>query len=186
MFLLNVLKCPIWEKCSIAKTFSCENLRQLLASDFNRGYIAALALVFAVLVVVLLLRLIWFFLFRKKTCSRIVIPGEDGDIVISRDAIVAATRQELESFTQFDVRKMQLFRKGRNYSLRICCTYDTDGKGVAELVQEFKPRLREVMKELFGIESLKDITLCVEHIQEKDDSGDPSTPVQVNNAHFGI
>ena len=49
--------------------------RQLLSSDFNRGYAAAIGLVFALLLLLLVLKVIFKLLFRTRRCGAIPVRG---------------------------------------------------------------------------------------------------------------
>ena len=80
--------------------------RQLLSSDFNRGYAAAIGLVFALLLLLLALKIIFKLLFRTRRCGAIPVRCPTGDLVVSRGAIENAARQVLDEFPQLAVRRI--------------------------------------------------------------------------------
>ena len=113
--------------------FRSDFWNQLLSTDFNRGYFAALVLMLALLVLVLVLRLILMLIFRTRRCRQIEIKSEGGDILIARDAVTDAARAELAQYPELAVKQIGLYRRGRRYSLLIRCDF-TPGRdgGVRE------------------------------------------------------
>ena len=146
--------------------FDTEMWRQLLQSDFNRGYIAALVLYMALFIALMILRFLLWLAFRTRSCSEIVVPRRDGEIVVSRDAVTMAVAHELEAFPELDVRKIRLFRRGKEYLMTIFCTYG-GGDGIPAVSDGFKPRVLDSLKRTFGIESLKRIKLVVEKMDAR-------------------
>lgn len=149
----------------IDRIFDPEAWRQILQSDFNRGYIAALALVLALLLALLILKFLCWLAFRTRRCSEIIVPRRDGDIVISRDAVTIAVSRELKAFPELDVRRIRLFRRGKIYLMTLFCTYN-GGSGIPSLADGLKPRLLNALKDTFGIDSLKRIKVVVEKLDE--------------------
>ena len=149
-----------------------ETAEKILQSDFNCGYLAALATVFIILVLLLVIRILFYLIFRQKRCSKISIPSSDGELVVTRKAIETVVRKELGCFSQIEVRKLLLYRKNNQYSMRLYCLFSREGSGMPEITQELKPRLKEVMSKLFGIDTLNDISICIERLKEADDEED--------------
>ena len=144
------------------RIFDLETWHQLLQSDFNRGYLAALAIYMALFIALMVLRFLFWLAFRTRGCSEVVVPCRDGDIVVSRDAVTMAVSHELADFPALDVRKIRLFRRGKVYSMTLLCVYGGGESGIPELAANFKPRIIDSLKSTFGIDSLKRIKVVVE------------------------
>lgn len=158
----------------------------LTYSDFNRGYLVGAAVVLGLLLLLLILRLILLLLFRTRRSGTLVVPNPDGDLVISRDAVQSAVRRVVESFDQFDVRRIQLYRKGKFYSLTLFCSYAAGDAGVPELAGKLKPQLWETLKTMFGITNLRSIRIQIEKLSVADDEDaqqdDDAAPTDIENA----
>lgn len=136
---------------------------RLLASDFNRGYLAALALVLALILVLMILKLMWFIAFRTRRASTVTVTHPDGDIVVSREAIFEAVSRELFDYPELRLRKLRLFRRGKYYMLTLLCEF-RGASGIPGMAEELKSRLRERLKQLFGLENLKSVKIVIEKL----------------------
>ena len=178
----------------MAKFFSLQNWQSLLRSDFNRGYLCALALVAALIVVLMILRFIWWLIFRERSCSKLTIRRGDGDIVVSRSAVCAAIDGALKSVPALRVRKLRIFRRGSNYSITLLSSFDGTGSA-AELVEQVKPLVTGTLRDTFGIENVRRVKVVIEAL-ESDDGEDgapvPHTapaahiPMPTNGIHTGL
>jgi len=145
-----------------------EKLDKILQSDFNCGYIAAISTVAVVLLLFLLLRFVLWLIFRTRRCGMVVVPSENGDLTVTRNAVEAVVREEVESFPQIYLRKLLLFRRGNTYLLKLFCRFERGAEGMPDLAGRIKTRLNEVMLEQFGIDSIREISICVERLKESD------------------
>lgn len=150
-----------------------ETVDKVLQSDFNCGFISALAVVVLLLLLLLAVRILFFFIFRTRRCNKVLVPSADGDLIVTRKAIESVVRAELASFTQITVRKLVLYRRGKKYSLKLFCLFANDGVGLPEITQKLKPRVQEVMNKLFGIDTMTGISICIERMKDdEDEEGD--------------
>ena len=149
-----------------------ERLEEILRSDFNCGYIAALSTVAAILLLFLLLRFILWLFFRTRRCGIVVVPSENGELTVTRNAVESVVRDEVESFPQIYLRKLLLFRRGGVYRLKLFCRFERGAEGMPDIASRIRTRLNEVMLQQFGIDSIKDISICVERLKESDGDGD--------------
>ena len=156
--------------------------QQLAASEFNRGYLTALALVFLFLLVVLLLKFLLWILFRTRRCGNVVMESACGEVEISRDAVTALLRRELREFSQLEVRTIRILRRGKVYFLHLYADFHTGEKGLQAVLDEVKPRLFEAMKETFGITCVKKIKVSIEEMidsgttAKKAETAEPPAP----------
>ncbi len=139
--------------------------RELLSTDFNRGYATGIALVLGVMILLCVLKIIWRLMFRVRRCGAVEVRCDGGDLVISRSAVENAARQVLAAFPQLDVDRIQLFRKGQRYRLRLHCAFATDGGGLPEIASKVKPKMTETLHRVFGIDTLDQITLQIDTLE---------------------
>ncbi|MBR1953386.1 MAG: hypothetical protein IKA32_12455 [Lentisphaeria bacterium] len=171
--MMEFFACPEFLKFFNIKP---ETVDKVLQSDFNCGFISALAVVVLLFVLLLVVRILLFFIFRTRRCSKVLVPSADGDLVVTRKAIESVVRAELANFAQITVRKLILYRSGKKYSLKLCCLFSSDGVGLPEITQELKKRIQEVMNKLFGIETMTGISICIERMKEDDTDGEEDSP----------
>ena len=167
--------------------------QRLLSSDFNRGYIAGLGFVIALLIFLFIIKIIIKIIFRTHRCNSVPVSCADGDLIISRNAVENAARQVLANFPQLSVRRIQLYRRGKNYSMTLFTTFSPDEKGgLPELADKVKPKMTETLRRVFGIDSMKTIRFQVEELGkgdlEKAASGpvtakEPAGPVEKNSGN---
>ena len=144
------------------RLFSGEFYQELLSSDFNCGYVTGAGIVLGLLVLLLIVRLVLRILFRSRRCGAIVVPSPNGDLTISRNVVEKAARTVLDKVGELDIRRIQLYRKGKNYSLLLCCTFFDGGNGVPEIADGIRADIQETLRKLFGITTLKRIDFRVE------------------------
>lgn len=148
----------------------------LLASDFNRGYLAALALVLALILALMILKLLWFLAFRTRRASTVTIPHPDGDIVVSRDALAEAVTRELAGYPELQLGKLRLFRRGKYYMLTLLCEFN-GADGVPDIASELRTKLKARLKQIFGMESLRSVKIVIEKLAGTPASGElPELP----------
>ncbi len=134
-------------------------------NDFNRGYVTGVTLVLLVIVAVLVLKIIFRLLFRVRRCREIVVKAPDGDILVAYDALNGAVCAALEDFAALNVRDMKLFRRRSDYFLELFCSYDASGEGhFPDEVKAVKERIFSVLKERFGIASVKRVRIRLENL----------------------
>ena len=70
-----------------SELLSLDMWKAVLSNDFNRGYIMALAFMVSLFILLFMLKLFFFIVFRKKRASKIVVPGNNGDMIIAHNAV---------------------------------------------------------------------------------------------------
>lgn len=152
--------------------------KTLLESDFNRGYLAALVLVLALVAALLILKFLLFLIFRTKRASSVTVGSADGEIVVTRDALEEAIGRELELYPELYLRKLRMFRRGKVYMLTLFCEF-RGSSGVPDVADRLRPQLKEKLKRLFGLEALRSIKIVVEKLAVP--IAEPSAPASVPN-----
>jgi len=149
------------------RLFPGEFSKTLIENDFNRGYLVGACFVLGLLVLFVVGRLILMFVFRRRRCSQIVVSTPAGNLTISRNVIEGTARRVLRDIGELDVRRIRLYRKGKNYSLLLCCTFFDGGKSVPDIAEGIRNEIRDTLQNLFGIKTLRRIDF---HVEEQGDS----------------
>ena len=97
--------------------------RSLLGSDFNQGFMAALAFILALMLLLLFLRLVIKIIFRTRRCNVVAVRRGDGDTMVSKDVIAGVVERELAVYPAVHSEKIVLTKRGRCYQLTIYCGY---------------------------------------------------------------
>ena len=81
-----------------------------------------------------------------------------------------------------------LYRKGKAYSLKLFCRFASDGTGMPEIAQALKPRIKEVMNRLFGIDTMTRIDICIERLKSDadDDAGADDPELENQDVNTGL
>ena len=156
--------------------------QHLAGSEFNRGYLAALALVFGCLLAALLLKFLLWLIFRTRRCGNVVVESGNGEVVISRDAVTSLLRRELRDFSQLEVRTIRILRRGKNYFLHLYADFRIGEKGLQSVLDEVKPRLLESLRETFGITCVKKIKVTIEEMIDVGGSDSGAKPAAEKSA----
>lgn len=157
-----------------------ETVDNILKSDFNCGFISAVSIILFIFLLVLAIRILAFIFFRSRRCNKIMVQSGGGTLIVTRKAIESVIRAELAAFSQISVRKLVLYRKGKAYSLKLCCQFARDGVGMPEITQQLTPRIKEVMNRLFGIDTMNKIDIIIERLRSEDDDSDADEPAPEN------
>lgn len=144
--------------------FPTEAWRDLLKSDFNRGYLCALALLAALLFIMMMMKLVWWLIFRERSCSRLTISRSDGDIIVSRNALCSAVENELRAVPALKVRKIRIFQHGNGYSITLLAGFDGSGN-VSEQIDKVKPLVTKTLRDIFGVENVRRVKVVIENLE---------------------
>lgn len=136
--------------------------QELLSGDFNRGYLSGVMLVLSVVVLLLVIRLVLSFIFRNRRVRSIVVPAADGDVMISRNAVVAAVENMLTGFPELMVDSLRIYRRGRMYFFQLHCRFRSGDSAVfPDIVQKVKEAVFSGMQEQFGVNNLRKIRIVL-------------------------
>lgn len=166
----------------LEELFSSELYRELFNNDFNIGYAMGVGLVIGLLILLVIFRIVLRLVFRRHRCSSIVVPDAEGELIISCEAVEKAVRSVLENFKELDIRRIRLYRQGKNYQLLLYCAFIGGGKGLPELSGEIRPRLIETLERLFGIHSLRKVRFRIDTLEEGSVPEIQSPAIPVNEA----
>ena len=157
-------------------------------SEFGKGFITALCLILAFMLLLLVIRGIFKLIFRSRRCSAIEVFREDGSTMVNREVISSVVDRELAAYPAVSAEKILLTRKGSTYQLTVYCTYLlSDQSGIPAFCDEFKPKLLGALAKGFGIDSLQEIRLWIcNHDDNWEDSGKNRPQTQEKDAYIGL
>ena len=147
--------------------------------DFYRGGLCALGGVLAVLILYWILKIIIFCKFGRRRCSAVTVRRENGDIVVSADAVSSALRSELKPFSALEIHRVVLFCKRGVYSVEIRCALvkSQDKRGLPELYSLIEPLVKCRLADIFGLTDVGRIVLKVERSDNFEDFTGEDIPV---------
>ncbi|MHB9137835.1 MAG: alkaline shock response membrane anchor protein AmaP [Victivallaceae bacterium] len=149
------------------------------ALDFNMGFISAIAVILAILLFLLILRLVIAFVFRTKRCHGVTINGENGDIFISSAAITSLIRSLENDFKFVAIDKVRLYTRNRQQFLNIQIDFDASGGGLPPQSADLQLRVLATLKETFGIESISKVHITLRNITISESHPRVDFPVSV-------
>lgn len=139
--------------------YFCNFVKNLGANDFNRGYACGIGIVFAIFILLLIIRCIVKIIFRRRRCSEIIVPSSDGDVSISVSAVEDTVRTELNNFPSVKVNKIRLYRIKKKYQLNLVCEYDGRDGGLPDITRKIKKAVSDMANEFFGVSTIRKINL---------------------------
>lgn len=128
--------------------------------DFFRGFYTALYMLLASLLLVVLLCIIVKLIFRKPAVSGVTLPRDDGDIFISRNAIVDLIFRLESDYSHFEFLKAVLKRNRKGLALSVVLNFDESGSSSFPVCAEaLKQRIFADLKNILGIEEIASVEI---------------------------
>ena len=153
------------------------------ATEFERGFQAALILAALIFLLLIVLGLILKIVFRKPAVPGVTLEREDGDIFISRNAIYSAVRTLEDEFPALGILKVVMQRnRRRELELQINVEFEACGEAFDAVAGSFKQRVFAMLSKSFGIDSVKSVAINLAKIPagrdaDEDDSSKNVPPV---------
>lgn len=140
---------------------SVENITR---NDFNLGYLAGAGVVIAALLLLLLIKVLFTFIFRTRRCSGIMIKEQGGGTFVSKNAVATLISSLEKEFKFITISKQMLYSRGKVQTLKLHVDFNADGGGLPPQASELRARIRELLKQTFGIDSVKDIIVIIRNV----------------------
>ncbi len=141
-----------------------------MGADFFSGYWLAVALMGTFILLWFLVHLIIWLCWRRRRVSAVSMPQPDGAVEVSAQAIFRTARDLEPEFPVFQIEDIRLYRRRRNYSLRLRFKFQSDSDGLAESVAKFKKRLCEQLDKRFRLTSIRMIDIRLEPRDDEESS----------------
>ena len=158
-----------------SELLSLDMWKAVLSNDFNRGYIMALAFMVSLFILLFMLKLFFFIIFRKKRASKIIVPGNDGDVIIAHNAVAKTVEYSLRAYPELEVEKVKLYCKGKKYYMTVFCELNVGKKRhLPEISAEIKPLIITQLADVFGIQNIQEIDIIINNIANDKEFDDDS------------
>lgn len=158
--------------CFLSEFLNYPWIRSILANDFKCGYVAATLVFLLIILLVIVFKIMAFFLFRKPKCSEVEVKTESGKLVISSKVISSLVGRILADSGRFEDVKVVIRSHGKNYLINIKASYTEGELGLPEISESLRPQLLELLKKQFGIENVESIIFQIDRLTEKDEDAD--------------
>ena len=158
--------------CRLSDIVNCPWVQSVISNDFKCGYVAATLVFLLIIFMIIVLKIIAFFLFRKPKCSEVEVETENGKLVISSRVISSLVARELSESGRFEDVKVVIRKSGKNYLINIRASYSEGETGLPEISEQLRPQVLELLKTQFGIESVSAMTYQIDRLSEKDEDAD--------------
>lgn len=133
-----------------------------IMNNFNMGFAAGVLFALVVIFVLLILRIFTIVIFRTKRAHCIAIRRPEGDTEVSKNAIISVIRSFSNEFKYIDVRKIDLYRRGARYFVKLIIHFDTSGGGSPTQEERLRNAIRESLEKTFGITSICRISMKID------------------------
>lgn len=127
-------------------------------NEFYRG--AAIG-VFAGIVLLLLLKLLLWVLFRKRGCREIRVDNADGKIIIKVAAIIGVLKLAIAKLGCLEIEKIIIYRKSKGFCICIRAVMDAGKITVSEVMEQVSGIVKAQMETVFGVTDIRDVALNI-------------------------
>lgn len=134
---------------------------QLMQNEFNRGFVIGVIVAAAIVLLLLAIWLILHLTVWSHRSSSVTVTNPEGDIVIARTAIAEAIERELDAFPELRLLRVRLLKDDPGYKLTLNCEFK-GAAGLLELAGRLRPRLKEALHKIFGVDNLNTVGIVIE------------------------
>ncbi|MCF7791374.1 MAG: hypothetical protein K9M56_05185 [Victivallales bacterium] len=133
------------------------NWRIIFNPTFQKGLLAGAVLIVLVIIILKILYLI--FRSRDIKCSGITGKDETGNIFVSTSAISDLVKSLEPEFSQVFITKTQLYRKRKNYYLKLTAELNDKEVDFPNLVENIRNKILHSIKNNLGVESIQKVDI---------------------------
>ena len=130
----------------------------LCSNEFARGVIVGAVLAALILLVIQLFLLIFF---RRKAVSNIKVKSDFGTVEINASAVTNVIKAAAKSIESLEISKIRIYERGSDLDIVLRAVMDASGKTTPALMEKLTVILRQQMKDVFGVENIRDVKLVI-------------------------
>ena len=138
---------------------NCSNLNEALCQLSEPFYLCTLGLVLALLLFILLL-------LRRQPKQIVAYKTENGNVTISRLAIVELVRTSSQQIDGINKPVIKIYTRGKHVHLTIYIKFSGDGR-LREIEKTLQEYLRQNLSENLGVENLGNINIVITSFKSK-------------------
>ena len=131
---------------------------ELCGNEFARGLIVGAVLAALILLFIVLFLLVFF---RRKAVSSIKVKSDFGIVEVSSSAITNVIKSAAKQLGTLEISKIRIYERGKNLDIVLRAVMDASGRTTPALMEKLTVILRHQMKEVFGVENIRDIKLVI-------------------------
>ncbi|MBE6377521.1 MAG: hypothetical protein E7051_01745 [Lentisphaerae bacterium] len=130
----------------------------ICGNEFARGLIVGAAAAALILLAVQLFLLIFF---RRKAVSSIKVKSDFGTVEVNSSAVTNVIKSAAKALESLEISKIRIYERGKQLDFVLRAVMDASGKTTPALMEKLTVILRQQMKEVFGVENIRDIKLVI-------------------------
>lgn len=123
--------------------------------NFQAGYLSGVIITLALFFILVILL---YLIFHRKKCDAVVVPGSNGDMIITSNAVNDFIRTFESRFSSIKFSKVHLKKFRDAHMITININYEISGSPLNEEKDMLRDEIFSGLREHFGIESVKKIS----------------------------
>lgn len=145
----------------------------IIESSFNRGFLYGAGVVVAVMLLLWMLDLLVKLLRRRRRCHKLVVSGDDGEVILCDSAIVSTIKIFSKDFPALVIRKIKLYQRGGGFILSVQSDFIMEsGLSLTTVSQAFRSRVLLGLADSLGVDKNIDLELNIRTV--KSDGSSPN------------
>ena len=149
-------------------------IEEISDNEFCRGLIVG---IIAGVAILLIIRFIIWLCFRKKACSNIRIDNPSGTVTVNAGAITSVLKRAAASLECLNISRIKIFRKRKGFDIWIKAKMDPAKGSAPQLMEKVAAIVRNEMKNIFGVENIRDVKLVISGCSADSDPEDDSEDI---------
>jgi len=129
------------------------------SQDFMNGWYTGIGVALALILFFILLRIFIGLVLAPRRCRHITISNQDGDLEIAAEAITDLVKSLQPEFPHITFEKLKLYHSGSRQTVELLVAFNTAGGGMTQQFDGLKNRVREVLQDTFGINSIRKVSV---------------------------
>jgi hypothetical protein len=146
----------------------------VVQDDFLCGVIAGILLM-------ILLRILVWVIFRRRSCQAINVTSDFGTVTIGVNAIFSVIKHSCSSIKCLAFSKLEIFPKKNMYNFHLRAVMDAEQGADAKLMETISLIIRKEMTAVFGMDNIGEIKLFItgcKSLEEEENAGEDENDFQ--------
>lgn len=159
-------------------------IEKLSENEFCRGIIIG---AIAGIMLILILRLVIWLCFRRKSCRTLEINNPAGRIVVNSGAVCSVLKYAARQIDCLEITRIRIFRRRKFIDIELRARLDAAKGTIPQIMDKLSAVVKEEMKNVFGVENIRHVKLniasCVNDSEEEFiDIDDPREIITIKSA----
>ena len=145
----------------------CQTWQNLHGDTFASGMYLAAVLVTVLLLVYIILRLLIWGVSRRCKVNKVIISGQNGDIVIAESAIIDTVRSVIQNFSEIEAGKIRISRKRKSYAMELHICFHPGKTSLSDACEELRTKIKERLDQRLHITQLDRIDIRLDRLADE-------------------